>query len=90
MGLILCYEFPSMRLACFAKAGLSVAPLRNLRILLGDFRLFRWPAPGRRRITLPRAVILTRLAIALFVFIFGITATSGRPPALQGVEKDKL
>ena len=61
-----------IRLAALADAELISVVLRNRRIREGDLTDFNWPAPLRLHITLPRAVTLTRLATALFVFIFGI------------------
>jgi hypothetical protein len=72
-----------MRLTCLAKPFETSAVLRKRRIRLGDFFDFKWPEPGRCRLSLPVAVILTRLAIDLFVFIFVIltnlnTANTGK------------
>jgi len=51
---------------------------RSLRFFFGEFVDFRWLDPPLRTTAFPREVILTRLAIAFLVFIFGMVRTSGK------------
>ena len=62
-------------LACFAKPLDKAFDRRSLRFFLGEFVDFRWLEPPLRTMAFPRPVILTRLAIDLRVFIFGMIAT---------------
>ena len=67
--------FAMSALACFAKPFDKTFGRRRIRFLLGELGDFRWLEPPLRTITFPRAVIFTRLAIALRVFIFGMMTT---------------
>jgi len=66
---------PSTRLTFFAMLPVTVAVVLMLRLRALLFFESMWFPNARRRVSLPVLVSLMRLAVPLWVFIFGILLT---------------